>query len=464
MYHARARFRAGIVGPVLACTFALAAAFLAARPAVPARQETPAPPDRLLLTRGLEALPIHDPLEVVRERLRKFGDVPREAERPLPALAGATPPGGHGGQLGLTVARAVADAHASIGIALDFQDETGLLRLYAFDAKRGVDAQAGLKLENDRKRKDDNEKDGERDSEGEENEERVGGAVDSLLADLRREQQAADASEAAPLDATVRWLGLEDPIDLGFRWEYAGSGGAARVTLVLDTSPLGQAGLARGDSILAMDGRPVTSPPLFGRAMHGLKAGAPLTLSVRRDAATVELAGKVGRASELVPPYEQRLIGAKLPAFTATMFSAPVEPGAGGAPVEPGAGGAPVAVGVGGDKGPALTLVLLFDPRRPDSLRDAAVLEWIRARHPQEQVAIAAIGAHASEAQVKEALRGLACSWPAAADPDGRLAEATRTLDLPDLLVADRDGVARLRQARGGELERAVRKLLAEKR
>jgi membrane-associated protease RseP (regulator of RpoE activity) len=219
------------------------------------------------------------------------------------------------------------------------------------------------------------------------------------------------------------------------------------VTLVLDTSPVGRAGLACGDSILAIDGSPVASPPLFGRAIHGLKAGAPFTLSVRRGAATVELAGQVGRASEVVPPYEQREIGAKLPAFTASMD------------------GAPVAIGTpAGETGPAVTLVLLFDPRRPDTLRDAPVLEWIGEHHAKEQVALAAIGAHASAAKLQEAVTGLACRWPAAADPDGRLTEATRTLQLPDLLVADRDGVVRLRQAHGGELERVVRKLLAERR
>ena len=429
------------------------ASLAAASPAADRAQGHPAPPDRLLFTRGADLEPRREALELLREKLQKLdaGRPPpsgeaRDEVRPLTPAAGAAGKAARESDLGLAVYRSLREARVERGFAVEFRDETGLLRLYAFDAKHGVDATAVLKIENDKRRRDDDGGRGEQDEEESKQRERVGRAVDSLLAALAAEVEAADAPDGARPDETVRWLGDEDPIDLGFRWSYVASGGAtlAQVTLVLDTSALGRADLRRGDSILAIDGRPVASPPLFGRVFGGLKAGAPLALSVRRGGETLALAGKVELASEVVPAYEQKEIGAKLPPFTASI------------------GGAPVAVG-GGNR-TAIEVVCVFDPRRPDTLRDAAVLEWLRDRCPKEQVAIAGLAAHGDAAATAEAIGDLGCSWPAAADPDGRLSDATRTLQLPALLVADRDGVVRRRPQSCGELQNAVKRLLAEKR
>jgi len=466
---------------VAACRFALAVVvaaraslasvgFLAvlpvlagASPAAAAQVEPlPGSPDRLLFTRGADEEPRQEALELLREKLRKLdaarpssAGAAREEVRPLAPAGGATGKEAHEGHLGLAVYRSLREARVEQGFAVDFRDETGLLRLYGFDAKRGVDATVALKIENDKGRrlghgengeKGEHGEHGERDDEAEEQRERIGHAVDSFLSALAAEGGAADAAAPAQAAETVRWVGDEDPIDLGFRWSYVNVSGAslAQVSLVLDTSALGRADLRRGDSILAIDGRPVASPPLFGRVYGGLKAGAPLELTVQRGGETLRLAGKVERASEVVPAYEQKAIGAKLPPFTAAI------------------GGAPVAIG--GEKPAEVTVVCVFDPRRPDTLRDAAVLEWLRDHHPGPQLAIVGLAAHGDAARTAEATADLACGWPAAADPDDRLTDATRTLQLPALLVASRDGVVRSRPQSCGELQRAVKRLLAEKR
>jgi PDZ domain-containing protein len=430
----------------------------AASPAAAAVQGVPSPPVRLLFTKGADEEPRREALELLREKLRILDEArspssgeARDEVRPLAPAGGTAGEEAREGHLGLAVYRSLREARVGQGFAVEFRDETGLLRLYGFDAQRGVDATAVLKIENDKgRRRDHGEKGekgerGERDDEEDEQRERIGHAVDSFLGALAAEGGTADAADAAQAADAVRWLGDEDPIDLGFRWCYVAAGGAslAQVTLVLDTSALGRADLRRGDSILAIDGRAVASPPLFGRVYGGLKAGAPLELTVRRGGETLAIAGKVERASEVVPAYEQKAVGAKLPPFTASI------------------GGAPVAIG--GEKPAEVTVVCLFDPRRPDTLRDAAVLEWLRDRFPKEQVAIAAIAVHGDAATTAETMGDLACGWPAAADPDGRLTDATRTLQLPALLVAGRDGVVRQRPQSCGELQRAVKRRLAGK-
>jgi hypothetical protein len=126
-------------------------------------------------------------------------------------------------------------------------------------------------------------------------------------------------------------------------------------------------------------------------------------------------------------------------------------------------GGTRVEVGGRGERA-AATVVCLFDARRPDTLRDAPVLAWLRDHHPQEEVAIAGIAVHADATRLAALMQELDCGWPAAADPDGRMAEAERTITLPALLVADRAGVVRYRQSHGGNLQRALRQVLAAPR
>jgi hypothetical protein len=361
------------------------------------------------------------------------------------------------GHLGLTVYRALAEAHVANGFALDFHEESGLLRVLGFDARRGVEATFAIKVENEHHEPEppargeaggsaEKEREEEQQKEEEELLAQCRRAIDAMAAALEAEQRLVDGPDDAPFEETVRWLGEEDPPEFGFRWDYVRSGSEplAQVTLVLDPSSLGRAGLRRGDRIAAINGQPVATAPQFGRAIGGLRAGAGLALEVVRGAERLALTGAVEKASDVIPAYERRAIGAPLPAFHATL------------------GGPPLDVGGAGRSGP--TVVCLFDPRQPDTLRDAAVLAWLRDHESPARVAIAGIAARASDAATKAALDELACGWPAVADPDGRLTEATRTITLPALLVADRDGVVRFRQAHGARLLRAVRALLAEKR
>lgn len=413
----------------------------------------PAPIDQLILTRGLAADPN---AKAVREAFEEF-------QRHVKELAG--PAGGAGApgekarelrqevraidvstkdtqsrvapHLGLTVHRAASAARAATGFAFDYQPTLGVLRLLGFDERRGLEASVSLKLENDR---------GSGEEAEEEAEHELEELVEKLGAAWRAEQAAADAPADVPYRETIRWDGAEDPPEPGFRWSYVREGAETRVrvTFLVANGSLAQAGLRRGDDVVSVNGTAVATPPAFGRAISGLAAGAPLVLEVRRGSESATVKGTVHKSSDLLPAFEQGLIGAPLPAFRADVGAPPVEIGGGDAP-----------------KRALATLVLVFDPRQPDTLTDVAQLAWIRDHYSPEQVAIAGIGAHASPEVLRKTMEELAPGWPAAADPDARLAEATRSLTLPALLLADRDGVVRFRRTRGGALQHALRGLLA---
>jgi hypothetical protein len=82
------------------------------------------------------------------------------------------------------------------------------------------------------------------------------------------------------------------------------SAGAPCGLLVLDApcdSPLAQAGVARGDLIVALDGKPVADPLAFRRAIETRRPGSPATLQVWRAGATAAHPVVVGREQ-----YERR--------------------------------------------------------------------------------------------------------------------------------------------------------------
>jgi len=414
------------------------------------QEPAPAPIDQLILTRGLaadpSAKPVREAFEEFRRRVKELagpaggaGTPTRELRQEVRAIDVSTKDTQSrvAPHLGLTVHRATRAAHAASGFAFDYQPSLGVLRVLGFDERRGFEASVSLKLENDRA--------GDEEAE-EEAEHEIEELFESLGAAWRAEQAAADAPADAPYRETIRWDDAEDPPAPGFRWSVVRDGAETRVrvTFLVANSSLAQAGLRRGDDIVGVNGTAVATPPAFGRAIEGLAAGAPLVLEVRRGSESATVKGVVHQSSELLPAFEQGLIGAPLPAFLADVGAPPLEIGGAEAP-----------------RRASATLVLVFDPRQPDTLADVAQLAWIREHFSAEQVAIAGIGSYGAPDALRRTMEELAPGWPAAADPDGRLAEATRSLTLPALLLADREGIVRFRRARGGALLHALRGLLA---
>lgn len=381
-------------------------------------------------------------LERFRAEVRPLADAGADARqelRPLPSFASNTRARGFEPRLGLEIYRTLRDGHVATGFAFVEHRELGALRVYGFDARRGVEASFATKLEKEQKREDADEPDlGER-------------AIDEMLRIWREQQQILVNSTASPYVEAARWLDERDPLEFGFRWRYAGAGrdAPAEVTFVLDNSTLGKAGLRRGDRIVAVNGAATRSPQAFGKSVSSLHAGDALVLNVERAGAPLTLAGSVERASRVIPPFEQEAIGAPLPSFHADVGAAPVDVGA--------RDSASVA-------GAAATLVLVFEPRDSETLADLAVLAWLRDHHPREQVAIAGIAVRTTADELKAAMEELKPGWPAAADPDGLLAQATHTVLLPALLVADAHGLVRFRRAHGADLHHALRTVLAEPR
>ncbi len=414
------------------------------------QEPAPAPIDQLILTRGLAADPsaklVREAFEEFRRRVKKLADPAGGAGAPTLELrqevraidvstkdtqSRVAP------HLGLTVHRATRAAHAATGFAFDYQPSLGLLRALGFDERRGFEASVSLKLENDR---------GSGEEAAKEAKHEIEELFESLGAAWRAEQVAADAAADVPYRETIRWDGAEDPPEPGFRWSYEREGAETRVrvTFLVANGSLAQAGLRRGDVVVSVNGTAVATPPAFGRAIAGLAAGAPLVLEVRRGSESATVKGVVHQSSELLPAFEQGLIGAPLPAFHADVGAPPLEIGGAEAP-----------------RRATATLVLVFDPRQPDTLADVAQLAWIREHYSAEEVAIAGIGAYGAPDVLRRTMEELAPGWPAAADPDGRLAEATRSFTLPALLLSDRKGIVRFRRTRDSTLLHVLRKLLA---
>lgn len=415
------------------------------------RQDPAKPPvDQLVLTRGVtdaaDSKEMREAVEGFAARVRGLAGRPeQEVRQEIRALDAADRAASarFDRQLGLTVYRALHEAHAASAFALDYEPVLGVVRALGFDGRRGVEASFALKLETDRRRGDDDEN---------EPKETIDRVVSSMIDAYRAQQAEADAApDATPRDGTA-WEGGEDRPELGFRWSY-GKGDSeqlAQVTSLFANSASAQAGLRRGDVILKVNAAAVTSPALFGKAVGGLKAGAALVLEVRRGAERATIHGVVQRASEVLPAFEEGFVGSALPSFRADLGAPAVDVGG--------------PSGAGAAKRATATIVVVFDPRRPDTLSDAAVLAWIRDQFGSERVAIAGIGSGAGEATLRAFMDDWKPGWPAAADPDGRLTEATRTVTLPALLLVDRDGIVRFRHLHGGRLQHALRGLLAAPR
>lgn len=412
--------------------------------AAPVRQAPPATrPDQIVFQQIDGSEEMRELLERFRAKVRPLADAGADASqelRPLPSFAGDSLVRGFEPRLGLEIYRALRASQAATGFALVQHEQLGTLRVYGFDARRGIEASFATKLEKEQKKEEDADEP-----------DRAVRAIDEMLATWRTQQQILAAPAASPYSESPSWLDELDPLELGFRWRYAGPGSdsLAEITFVLDNSPLGKAGLRCGDRVVAVNAAATRSPQAFGKSIGALHVGDPLVLDVERAGLPVTLRGSVERASQVIPAYEQEAVGTLLPPFRADVGAAPIELGAWDA-----ANGHPAAA----------TLVLVFEPRRSETLADLAVLAWLRDHHPPEQLAIAGIATNTTPDELKTAMAEFAPGWPAAADPDGRLAQATHSVLLPALLVVDAHGFVRFRRAHGAELHHALRTVFAGSR
>jgi hypothetical protein len=283
------------------------------------RQDSAKPPvDQLVLTRGVtdaaDSTEMREAVERCAARVRGLAGAPdREVRQEIRALDAADRASStrFERQLGLTVYRALHEAHAASAFAFDYEPVLGVVRALGFDGRRGVEASFALKLETDQGKGDDDE---------DEQKKAIDGVVSTMIEAYRAQQAEADAApDATPRDETA-WDGGEDRPELGFRWSYVKSDAEqlAQVTSLFADSASAQAGLRRGDVVLKVNGAAVTSPALFGKAVGGLKAGAVLVLEVRRGAELATIHGVVQRASEVLPAFEEGLVGSALPGSAPT--------------------------------------------------------------------------------------------------------------------------------------------------
>jgi hypothetical protein len=428
--------------PVPTAVAALAAGVLLAFAAHVQEAPPATRPDQIVFLQIDGSEEMRQLLELFRAKVRPLADAGADARqelRALPSFAGDSLARGFEPRLGLEIYRALRAGQVSTGFALVQHAELGTLRAFGFDARRGIEASFATKLEKEQKREDADEPD------------RAERAIDEMIGIWQTQQQILAASPPPPYSESARWLDERDPLELGFRWRYARAGrdALAEVTFVLDNSSLGKAGLRCGDRVVAVNAAATRSPQAFGKSVSLLRAGDPLVLDVERAGLPVTLRGAVERASQVIPAFEQEAVGAPLPSFRADAGAPPVDLGARDA-----ASGHPAAA----------TLVLVFDPRQPETLADLAVLAWLRDHHPPEQLAIAGIATNTTADELKAAMADLKPGWPAVADPDGRLAQATHSALLPALLVADAHGVVRFRRAHGADLHQALRTVLTGSR
>lgn len=408
--------------------------------APPALDSLRSPPDQLVLHEPMTSAGGREVLDLFLDRLRALEPEGAGVRQQLRALPPAmerigtdtlpVPPS-------LELLRAVESSGAGSAFLLTYQPATGQLLVAGFDGRHGVSAVRATKrvrsIESDEL--DDDQR------------ERIVELIEAMAGELdgevRLARAAGEVGAGDPPPDSPPPFGDEDPIELGFRWRYAdfGKEKLAEVTQVLGGAAVHEAGLRAGDRVVALAGRPVRSPAHFGRTLAQLAAGGPVEIEVERGEETIRLTGLVERASTAVPRHELGAIGAPLPPFRADLG---VERGV-----------APVAFDPE-KRESAATLVLLFDANRSGTWDDFAQLQWLRSRFPPGSLAIAGVAVRSTPEATRELSRQLALSWPAAADPEGRFAEATCTLRLPALLLAGRDGTILCRYTRGAALLRRL--------
>jgi len=243
---------------------------------------------------------------------------------------------------------------------------------------------------------------------------------------------------------TIRWLDDEDPAHLGFRWDYrkAGNGMFATVVDVYDGAPIKESGLRIGDRIVAVDGAATPVPALFGKAMLSLRTGQEVRFSIEREESRVEIAATAMKSSEIVPRHEGTVIGRTIPTLVADV------------------GAEPVAISLETVRG-RVTVLFVFKPQENMAWQQFSTLCWWKDGHPKADVTIAGVSI-ATRAQSQSFLDLSKLPFPLVADEDRVLSDELHAVQLPAVLLFDRRGILRFRQALEVDLQHALLTLLAE--
>jgi thiol-disulfide isomerase/thioredoxin len=238
--------------------------------------------------------------------------------------------------------------------------------------------------------------------------------------------------------ASTPWLGVL------FDRETAG----ARVLSVVGDGPAQRAGIAPGDDVVAIDGKPVTRyAQVTARVQRG-RVGERVAMTVARDGRRVELQVELEARPDLVEMSRAQLVGRAAPTFAL--------------PVVANSGTAKLA-DLGGD----VVLVAFFATWCGPCARTAPVLQDLHARYADRGLRVVAISVDEGDADLVGYARERGIAYPIAHDGDGAIARAYWQAALPTLVAIDRDGVVRnveIGIPDAAELERSLVALLAAPR
>ncbi len=242
------------------------------------------------------------------------------------------------------------------------------------------------------------------------------------LAALAVAALALTAAHAARADDGERppWLGVG--IEDGER--------GVRITEVIDGTPAEGAGLAVGDEIVRLDGRPLQAADDLQLRLHGRKSGDQVALEVARGGRRLRLRAILAPRLEDSEILERRLLDKPAPGF-----DLPLASGAGTGDLDRLAGKVVVieflATWCGACKPTYRTLADLDRRRRGDGLVVLGIGD-------ESEAALRALAS----------LEGL--PFAVLRDVGGNARRAYRVTDLPTMVVIDRAGVVRYAGVGGG--------------
>jgi len=353
--------------------------------------------------------------QVIQEFLRALGAETRVAVFEDSALADLAGPEA-GDDPRLQIYQAMRRAGAQGTWHLRFFRAQGVVQWEGFDNGQGVRAQRGAKLRSVAQ-----------DQLSEEHLERVRQTIAAVTQDLTGRAALVAGSREQPYTETLAWPLAEDPPHPGFRWAFEAAG--PRVSYVYEGSSITAAGLQAGDLLVSANGQSVASPPRLGRTLGPLRAGEALALSVLRGERAVELAGQVESSAELIPRWQQAIIGKPVPGL------------------EP-------------DRA---TLLVAYSPSMPDTWECFATVRWIRDHYPAEQLAILGVASRTDETALRDFLQAKQPGWPSRPDASGQLSDALRVHRTPAFLLMDAHGTLRFVRADEAHLRQAIETVLGLK-
>ena len=203
-----------------------------------------------------------------------------------------------------------------------------------------------------------------------------------------------------------------------------------RITEVIDGTPAERAGLAIGDEIVQLDGRPLQAADDLQTRLHGRKSGAQVALEVARGGRRLRMRVTLAPRLEDSEILERRLLDKPAPGFDLLLAS-----GAGTGDLDRMGGKVVVieflASWCGVCKPTYRTLADLDRRRRGDGL------------------VVLGIGDE-SEAALRALASGEGLPFAVLRDVGGTARRAYRVTDLPTIVVIDRAGVVRYAGVGGG--------------